>query len=61
MMARRIFINVKRDDKMDTITMRDWVQHAYPGQKWKDKVKQMKDSQIIALYFSLVKQGKIKN
>jgi hypothetical protein len=46
---------------MDAYQMRDWVKSAYPGPNWKTKVDKMSDEQIIALYFSLVKQGKIKN
>jgi len=40
--------------------MRDWVSSAYPGKIWKERVKKMPDEQIIALYYRLVKQGKIK-
>ena len=29
--------------------------------KWVDKVNKMSDEQITALYYSLVKQGKVKN
>lgn len=45
---------------MEVYQMREWVVSAYPGPRWKDKVKKMTDEQIIALYFSLIKQGKIK-
>lgn len=45
---------------MTTNNMRDWVKSAYPGLNWKVKVDKMSDSQIIALYYSLIKQGKIK-
>ena len=41
--------------------MREWVLSAYPGEKWAQKVKNMSDGQILAVYQSLVKQGKIKN
>ncbi len=40
--------------------MRDWVTSAYPGDYWKNKVKKMPDKKIIALYHSLIRQGKIK-
>ena len=40
--------------------MRDWVKSAYPGEKWKSKVKTMPDDQIVPLYYSLIKQGRIK-
>ena len=45
---------------MDVRQMRVRVQEAYSGQRWLDKVKKMPDDQIVALYFSLVKQGHIK-
>lgn len=45
---------------MEAYIMRDWVKSAYPGPGWKEKVDKMSDSQIIALYYSLIKQGKIK-
>ena len=45
---------------MEAYIMRDWVKSAYPGPNWKVKVDKMSDSQIIALYYSLIKQGKIK-
>lgn len=45
---------------MTIANMRDWVKSAYPGQKWKDKVDKMPDNQIIPLYYSLIKQGRIK-
>jgi transposase len=40
--------------------MRSWVMSAYTGDHWKAKVKRMPDSQVISLYHSLIKQGKIK-
>lgn len=46
---------------MNVANMREWVANAYSGEQWKKKVKQMSDSQIIALYHSLVARGKIKN
>ncbi len=39
--------------------MRERVAAAYPGPNWKPKVKKMKDDQIIALYHTLVRFGKI--
>lgn len=45
---------------MDVRQMRVRVQETYSGQRWLDKVRKMQDDQIVALYFSLVKQGKIK-
>ena len=42
--------------------MRGHIKKAYGNAKsWCEKVNEMSDSQIIALYNSLVKQGKIKN
>ena len=40
--------------------MRDWVASAYTGINWKKKVEKMSDAQILAIYKSLVAQGKIK-
>lgn len=46
---------------MNVNQMREWVYSAYPGPNaWKTKVNKMTDKQVIALYFSLLKQGKIK-
>ncbi len=44
---------------MTTIQMRERVSLAYPGPNWKTKVRKMKDEQIIALYHSLLRLGKI--
>lgn len=40
--------------------MRNLVYNAYPGSKWKARVTNMPDDQIIAMYHSLVKQWRIK-
>jgi len=40
--------------------MRMWVISAYSGPRWKSKVKAMPDDQIVSLYYSLIKQGRIK-
>ena len=45
---------------MEVYQMRDRIIEAYPGPNWKKKVDKMSDQQIIALFYSLVKQGKIK-
>lgn len=45
---------------MTAFQMRDWVKSAYDGPAWKTKVNNMTDEQIVAVYFSLVKQGRIK-
>jgi len=55
------FLKAKEESALTTVNMRDWVRSAYPGPNWKKKVDKMSDDQIIALYYSLVKQGKIKN
>jgi len=45
---------------MTISNMRDWVISAYPGDKWKEKVKKMPDDQIIPIYYRLIKKGRIK-
>ena len=45
---------------MTTSNMRGWVKSAYNSDNWKKKVDRMSDEQIIAVYYSLVKQGRIK-
>lgn len=40
--------------------MRDKIKRAYPSDNWEKKVDKMSDSQIIALYYSLIKQGRIR-
>ena len=32
----------------------------YPGQKWKDKVKRMRDKQCIAIYLRRLGEGKLR-
>lgn len=46
---------------MDVYSMRTWIEKAYPGENWKKKVRKMPDNQLVALYFRLVRSGKIKN
>ena len=55
------FLKAEEESALTTVDMRDWVKSAYPGPNWKKKVDKMSDDQIIALYYSLVKRGKIKN
>ena len=55
------FLKAEEESALTTVNMRDWVRSAYPGPNWKKKVDKMSDDQIIALYYSLVKQGRIKN
>lgn len=40
--------------------MREKVAQAYPGDKWRQKVNRMPDDQIIAIYYRLLKSGRIK-
>ncbi len=44
---------------MTTIQMRERVKVTYPGSHWKRKVNKMTDEQIIAIYYSLIRLGKI--
>lgn len=46
---------------MTNLQMRDWVLNAYSSLSWKKKVEKMSDSQIVAVYRSLVNRGVIKN
>jgi hypothetical protein len=32
---------------------------AYPGEKWAEKVKQMSEAQVIAVYMNLKRQNKV--
>lgn len=45
---------------MDIYEMRKRVSKAYPGDKWKTRVRNMTDDQIIAIFYRLVEKGKIK-
>lgn len=45
---------------MSDLNMRDAIIKAYSGEKWKSKVLSMPSEQIVALYFSLQRRGKIK-
>lgn len=40
--------------------MREHVQKAYSGEKWRQKVERMSDSQILAIFQRLQQSGKIK-
>lgn len=44
----------------DIENKRSAVLNAYDGKAWKEKVLHMPDHQIVALYFSLVKRGRIQ-
>lgn len=39
---------------MNLHEMRDFISKAYPGQKWKNRVKKMGENQIIAIYYSMI-------
>lgn len=43
---------------MDVHQMRYLVKQAYSGKKWKQKVDNMSDGQVTALYYSLARRGK---
>ena len=45
---------------MNISQMRAWVLSAYPNKNWVNKVNKMPDDQIISLYYSLIKRGRIK-
>lgn len=36
--------------------MRDFVRTAYPGDKWKAKVDNMSDNQVMAIYFRMCRE-----
>lgn len=38
---------------MRAVDMRTYVTKAYPGERWKNKVKKMPDAQVTAIYFRL--------
>lgn len=39
---------------MNLHEMREFISNAYPGQKWKNRVKKMGENQIIAIYYSMI-------
>lgn len=41
---------------MDVNSMRDYIGDAYSGYKWKDKVENMSDRQVMAIYFRMVQE-----
>jgi len=41
---------------MNLHEMRNFISNAYPGQKWKNRVKKMGENQIIAIYYSMIKR-----
>jgi len=42
---------------MDVAQMRKHILKMYPGPRWSEKVALMKDSQVMAIYFSMKKKG----
>lgn len=42
---------------MDVSKMRDHISKMYPGDSWKHKVANMRDNQVMAVYFSMKKKG----
>jgi hypothetical protein len=45
---------------MSVELMRKAVEEVYPGEKWKNKVNKMRDSQVIAVYHRLLQNKKLK-
>ena len=45
---------------MQVYKMRARVKSVYPSPKWESKVNKMTDGQIIAIYHTMIRQGKIK-
>jgi len=46
---------------MEVNKMRELVKSAYSGLRWNTRVDKMSDKQVIAIYYNLVNQGRIKN
>jgi hypothetical protein len=45
---------------MSGISKRELIKQAYPTKSWAVKVNGMSESQVIAVYFRLIRQGKIR-
>lgn len=45
---------------MEVVNMRTWLKKAYSGPRWQKMVDKMKDDQVMAIYYDMVKRGKIK-
>lgn len=45
---------------MNIVNMRNWVRSAYSSKSWQQKVGNMPDKQVIALYYDLVRRQRIK-
>ena len=44
---------------MTVSDMRELISSVYAGQKWKDRVRNMSEDQVIAIYWQFVKKGKL--
>lgn len=44
---------------MTTDQLRVEIMNVYPGEKWKRKVKKMKDAQVLAIYYKMLNDGVI--
>ena len=44
---------------MASVNKREELKKVYPGQKWAEKVKNMTDAQVTAVYLRLKSQGKV--
>lgn len=51
-------MNLKEQHARDM--MREKLRTAYIGQSWEDKVNQMNDAQVLAVYKRLVRVGRIR-
>lgn len=40
--------------------MRSMVSDAYPAESWKNRVKNMKDNQVAAVYFNFLRSGRFE-
>ncbi|MDF2800176.1 MAG: hypothetical protein K0S61_79 [Anaerocolumna sp.] len=45
---------------MSIILMREAVKNVYPGDKWRNKVRNMSDNQVIAIYHKFLESKKLK-
>jgi hypothetical protein len=45
---------------MDVKDMRKAVSDEYDGEKWKDKVRNMSDAQVVAIYYRMIGCGQVK-
>lgn len=45
---------------MRVCQMRARIKSVYPSKRWRSRVDKMQDEQVIAVYFNMLKEGKIK-